>query len=328
MTPQQMSQAGRFGDKVVAHTAPGELMIPPEMQQMNPQLMQQIAKAFQNAGLNAQQFTSGSPASSTNPTTGMPEYSIWGALLPVAGAIGGSFIPGIGTAAGAALGGAVGGAAGGAMDGDTTAGIGLSALGGAAGGYLGAPSGAAAGAAGAGVTEASNIGADQALNAAGNTGIISGAGSGAGFTAAPFGGSAAGGAGAAAGGAGSAGLGSGATSFGGPVSNDLATQGAGAAAGGGASSSNPFGSWQGAAKTGMYAGLGSSLGGMLAPPPNPSSPSAPSFGNGQMPSLNPNFNSLLGNSNASRPSFGGYNPYASATGNQNYNFYSPNQNGT
>jgi hypothetical protein len=47
-----------------------------------------------------------------------------------------------------------------------------------------------------------------------------------------------------------------------------------------------------------------------------------------MPPINPNFNSLLGNGNMSRPGFNGFNPYTSVTQpGQNFNFYSPQAQG-
>jgi len=84
-----------------------------------------------------------------------------------------------------------------------------------------------------------------------------------------------------------------------------------------------------AGKIGLGDGLGSAVGGMLAPPNQPSGGGLPPGFNSPMPALNPAFNSLLGNNQSSRASFGGYNPYAAATGGQaGYNFYSPHGNGT
>lgn len=135
MGSQGAAQQGRFGDRIMAHMTPGEIAVPPQVQ--TPDLMAALKRAFAQMGVSPQQFTAGSPASSTNPATGAPEYSLWSALLPIVGAIGGSFIPGIGTAAGAALGGGLGGAAGGAIDHAGPMGTLLGAAGGAAGGYLG-----------------------------------------------------------------------------------------------------------------------------------------------------------------------------------------------
>lgn len=86
-----------------------------------------------------------------------------------------------------------------------------------------------------------------------------------------------------------------------------------------------------ALKPGLGAGLGATIGGMVAPAGGngTGSPLPPGFTNPLAP-LNKNFNQLLGNGNSSQASFGGYNPYAAATGGVpgGYNFYSANQNGS
>jgi hypothetical protein len=71
-------------------------------------------------------------------------------------------------------------------------------------------------------------------------------------------------------------------------------------------------------KIGSGAGIGAGLGQAVTPPP--ASSGLPAGFNNPLPPLNPNFNQLLGNSNASTPSFTGYNPYSVATGG-GYNFY-------
>src|SRR6185437_7688219 len=139
MTAQQMGSAGRLGDTLVAHLTPGEITIPPELQ--TPEVLSVLRKAFQRAGIPPQQFVAGSPTSSHNPVTGAEEHSLWSAILPIAGAIGGSFIPGLGTALGASLGGALGGAGGSLIDHGNFAQTALATLGGGAGGYLGAGGG-------------------------------------------------------------------------------------------------------------------------------------------------------------------------------------------
>lgn len=81
-------------------------------------------------------------------------------------------------------------------------------------------------------------------------------------------------------------------------------------------------------KPGLGAGLGSAVGGMLAPPSSSQQSGLPPGFNNPMGPITPNFNQLLGNGQANRPSFGGYSPYSAATGGGSYNFYSPNGNGT
>lgn len=91
----------------------------------------------------------------------------------------------------------------------------------------------------------------------------------------------------------------------------------------------PYGGSSGmsALKTGLGAGLGSTVGGMLAPANQSSSSGLPAGFNNPLPALNPAFNQMLGNNQSSKASFAGYNPYAAATGSP-YNIYSPGGNGT
>lgn len=269
MTPAQMAADGRFGDAVVAHLTPGEIQIPPQVQ--NPSLMEAIQRAFAKAGVSPQQFTAGSPQSSHNPATGAPEYSLLAALLPILGGAAGSFIPGLGTGIGAAIGGGLGGAAGGLMDKSGAAGTLAQAAGGALGGYAG-------GGGFGGASSAAN-GAGEAVDIAGNP-----------------------------------------------------TTDAAAAGATGAASSSPYGGGGmfgstafPALKPGFGAGLGAMVGGALTPPSTSSSSGLPSSFTNPLAPLNPAFNSLLGNSNASKVGFNGYNPYAAATGGVpgGYNFYAP-----
>lgn len=252
LTPAQMAAEGRFGDSVVAHLTPGEVQVPPQVQ--TPHLMHVLQQAFAKAGVSPAQFTAGSGASSHNPATGAPEYSLLAALLPILGGAAGSFIPGLGTGLGAAIGGGLGGAAGGMIDKTGGMNTALSALGGAAGGYL---------AGGGGLNPASAPMQGPTL-------------SGAPLDATPFGGT--------------------------PPSA------------------------MGALRTGMGAGLGSAVGGMLTPPNQDNSAASPPGFNNPMPPLNRNFNALLGNGQSSHASFNGYNPFTAATG-QPYNIYSPTGNG-
>ena len=216
----------------------------------------------------------------------------------------GSFIPGLGTAAGAALGGAAGGAAGGLIDHSGTMGTLLGAAGGGLGGYMGAGGGLSALAGSeAADTVATGAAADSA--AAGN----------------PFGAPAM----------------QGPTQSGMPLQTAMSAEGPtstgeplGSALAGGAKSTggSPSASPTNAQlyKTGMSAGLGASVGSLLSPPQEPKNDKSAAFGK-PMPPLNPNFNAMLGNHNSSTFSMNGYNPYSVAQG-QGYNFYSPNGNGT
>lgn len=171
MTPAELAAMGRLGDTTIAHLTPGEIAVPPQVQ--TPQVKAALGQAFQQAGVSPQQFVAGSPQSSINPQSGVPEYSFWSAILPVLGAAAGSFLaPGIGTAAGMALGGAAGGGIGALVDHATPTQALLSMLGGGAGGYagggglsglFGGAGEAAAGAAGAAQTAAPTMVSDLAM---------------------------------------------------------------------------------------------------------------------------------------------------------------------
>jgi len=299
LTAQEMAHLGRFGDQVIAHLTPGEVAVPPEVQ--TPKVMHDISQAFQKFGVSPAQFTAGSPASSTNPNTGAPEYSLWSAILPVLGAVGGAvaapYTGGLSVPAGMAIGGALGGAAGGAMDHGTAMQIALQAAGGGAGGALGGVMGGAgagaAGAAGAAGTSGASMMADPFAGSAlsNGAGAAGSAGAGAGGVAAdPFGGMTAVPANAPSSAAGNLGT------FGSMVRN------------------LPL-------KGGMLAGTGAALGGALAPQPTQAPYSPPGF-NTPMAPLVRNPNALLGRPGQSpTPQFAGYDPYASVTTGQPYNFF-------
>lgn len=242
----QMGQMGRHGDTMMAHMTPGEIAVPPQVQ--TPNVLSALQQAFKSAGADVRQFAAGSPFAAHNPNTGQQEFSLWSAILPVLGAVGGSLVGG---PIGAAAGGALGGGAGGAIDHTGAAGIGLGALGGAAGGYLGAGGGIGS------LLGGSGSGASGAAGAAG-----------AAATNTPLG--------APTGGAAQA-----------AMAARMAAGDSPAMIGAGtlpqAAASSP--SLMGLLKTGGYAGLGASLGSSLAPPPSSNTP--PTFG-APMGPVNPN----------------------------------------
>jgi hypothetical protein len=306
LTPAEMAHLGRFGDQVIAHLTPGEMTVPPEVQ--TPKILHDLQQAFSRVGVSPQQFTAGSPASSVNPNTGAPEYSLWSAILPVLGAVGGAvaapYTGGLSVPAGMAIGGALGGAAGGLADHGTAAQIALQAAGGGAGGYLGGAMGGAAsgaaGAAGAAGTEAAGMTAPQVASAATN------------FTDPAFAGATSG--------VGSVGNATNAVSMAAPT----ATGGATSLATPAASNLSTFGSMVKnlPLKGGMMAGTGAALGGMLAPQPGQGAPQMPAGFNTPMQPLNRNPNALWGRPGQSpTPQFAGYNPYASVTSGHPYNFF-------
>jgi len=111
---QQISKMGRGGDTLLAHLTPGEMEVPKEVQ--TPKVLATLKQAYESKGVSPQQFTAGSPQSSMNPQTGLPEYNFMSAFLPAALGIAGSFaMPWLApefAAASPALAGAIGGGAG------------------------------------------------------------------------------------------------------------------------------------------------------------------------------------------------------------------------
>ena len=71
---QGMSQYGRNGDTMMAHVAPGEMVVPQEVLQSNPQVARGLGMAFADAGADPLRYTVGSGQNSINPVTGEPEF--------------------------------------------------------------------------------------------------------------------------------------------------------------------------------------------------------------------------------------------------------------
>lgn len=168
--PQQIAAQGRGGDNMIAHLTPGEMMVPPQVQ--TPKVLATLKKAYETKGVDPQQFTAGSSASSVNPQTGVPEYNFMSAFLPAAlGLAGAAAAPftggaslGLSSAALAALGGGLGTAAGGLITGQSPTQAALSGLGAGAGGYLLSGAGGQLGnLLGKGGGEAATAAADQQL---------------------------------------------------------------------------------------------------------------------------------------------------------------------
>ncbi len=71
---QGMAQYGRNGDTMMAHVAPGEMVVPPEILQRSPQVARGLGMAFADAGADPMRYTVGSGQNSINPVTGEPEF--------------------------------------------------------------------------------------------------------------------------------------------------------------------------------------------------------------------------------------------------------------
>jgi len=299
----EQAKMGRFGDSIVAHLTPGELTIPVQLQ--SPAVLKAVREEFARIKVDPSKFVAGSPTGSRNPATGNQEFALLGGLLPtilgvVGGVAGSAIAPGIGTVAGGALGSAAGEAAsGGTLNQDLTVGL-ASGVGSAMAPGIGAKIGDAVGGAAAG-----SAGASAAGSAAGSTlPVIPNAVAGNSLSSAM-----AAGGGSAAGGMAGAPMG----------------QVAGAASGASPGLLGAITSRQGMQVIGS--GVGAAMGQNSAGPIATKAPNNSGF---NKPFVQPgaNFNQIMGNQNASVPSFGGFNAAQQAQQTGGYNFYSPNGNGT
>jgi hypothetical protein len=68
-----LSQYGRYGDSMMAHVAPGEAIVPREVMDQNPQLLNAIAQAIRDAGADPSAYIVGH-GMKINPETGQPEF--------------------------------------------------------------------------------------------------------------------------------------------------------------------------------------------------------------------------------------------------------------
>lgn len=142
LTPDQLAALGRGGDSIAAHLTPGEIEVPPQVQ--TPKVLATLRQAFKEKGVQPQSFVAGSPSASHNPATGLPEYSFFSNLLPLAGGIAGSLLlgpefaglMGASPALGTALGGGLGTLAGGIASGQPWQQALMGGVGAGAGGYL------------------------------------------------------------------------------------------------------------------------------------------------------------------------------------------------
>jgi LysM repeat protein len=108
-------ELGRSEDRVLAHVAPGEMVIPEGVLAVNPDIKDQIYEQFRQMGADPEQYVVGSPYMSINPITGQPEFGwfkkkfkqlgkVVKKVAPIA-----MLVPGVGTALGGVLGGLGGG---------------------------------------------------------------------------------------------------------------------------------------------------------------------------------------------------------------------------
>lgn len=305
--PQQLAAQGQNGDSLIAHLTPGEIMVPPEVQ--TPKVLATLKKDFKQHGVQPQQFTAGSPASSTNPKTGVPQYNFMSAFLPAAlGVAGAAAAPftggaslGLSAAEMAAIGGGLGSAAGGLITGQSPTQAALSGLGSAAGGY------ALSGAGG----QLGNLLGNSAAKAGGSaTGAMAGNA-----------------AGATAGNAAGNGMTAADNQF---LSNAVASSGSNAgslAAGANVPAPPVFGS-QALGSFNPFSSAGSALGGYIGSsigaPPKSNSPNYPAGFNANMPAVGSlgSAQQQLGQTNSVQPTptFANYNPRTNNPAAYNFGF--------
>lgn len=194
MMQQQPEEAGRGTDTVMGHLSLGEVVIPRAMLD-SPEFMQMLQQAFEQMGVDINEFTVGHEANKINPETGYPEF-FFKKLFKIAAPLALSyFAPGIGTALGSTLSastlGAIGGATGGLLSGGGLKGAALGALGGygmqggfgsLGSGVQGAGTAATGGAPiGAGKGIIGSLGDSIGLNKGSLSGLVGGSGGGSSF---------------------------------------------------------------------------------------------------------------------------------------------------
>lgn len=71
---QGMARYGRNGDTMMAHVAPGEMVVPQEVLRSSPHVARGLGRAFRDVGADPLRYVVGSKRNSINPVTGEPEF--------------------------------------------------------------------------------------------------------------------------------------------------------------------------------------------------------------------------------------------------------------
>lgn len=107
-----LANQGRYGDQVMGHLAPGEIVIPKKLAQ-DPELLKTLQEVYRKFGVDMNQYTVGNEANSINPNTGIMEFGflsdLWKGIKKNAPTIGHIVGFAFGGPIGATIGGAVGG---------------------------------------------------------------------------------------------------------------------------------------------------------------------------------------------------------------------------
>lgn len=108
-----LASQGRYGDQMMAHVAPGEVILPKKLV-ADPELKKQLEELYQKFGVTMDQYTVGNDANSINPNTGIMEFGflsdLWKGIKKNAPTIGHIVGFAMGGPIGAGIGGAIGGA--------------------------------------------------------------------------------------------------------------------------------------------------------------------------------------------------------------------------
>ena len=108
-----LASQGRYGDQMMAHVAPGEVILPKKLV-ADPELKKQLEELYEKFGVTMDQYTVGNEANSINPNTGIMEFGflsdLWKGIKKNAPTIGHIVGFAFGGPIGATIGGAVGGA--------------------------------------------------------------------------------------------------------------------------------------------------------------------------------------------------------------------------
>ena len=108
-----LASQGRYGDQMIAHVAPGEVILPKKLV-ADPELKKQLEELYEKFGVSLDQYTVGNDANSINPNTGIMEFGflsdLWKGIKKNAPTIGHIVGFAVGGPIGAGIGGAIGGA--------------------------------------------------------------------------------------------------------------------------------------------------------------------------------------------------------------------------
>lgn len=72
-----LASMGSYEDKEIAHVAKGEVVVPKQLMDSNPELRSAVMSAFEEVGVDPAQFVVGGDVVMRNPVTGIQEFGLW-----------------------------------------------------------------------------------------------------------------------------------------------------------------------------------------------------------------------------------------------------------